>query len=282
LTRRLRFVFLSFSSLVLTGCLATNQQTPYQVAITKDKVWLAIADTDTHSFSYDPYGLTTEKDGSWGFYVLGVEKKTGQKIGPSLLRINCGSNTYSENGPHWGSPSYQQSFKPIPTGSAVALTKERICGTRWPKDNQTYYFVATGTSVPIMDIWLRGNEVRYSRGKAELIMVYNDSVAGTAYPVQATVDCENQTISEVDLTNGKPLGSPTKIIPRTGTVGAVIFDRACNPNRAFMTRIGDRPQQTPRQPTQASVRDAEQRCEALGIQRGTQPFSVCVRQLSSE
>lgn len=215
------------------------------------------------------------------FYFVAVNKQNSQILGPSVVRINCYFNSYSEDGPAWGGANYQSSFKPIPQGSGLAVTKNRICGTRWPYDNQTYYYLATNSANPPLDFWLRGNEVKYRGDKAEVLLAYNNPATGRATPVQAVVDCAKRTISEFDLLAGRYLGNEVSVQPMTGSIGAVVYDRACNTSRHYITRLQDKPVNTGVTSNITKRKEAEQRCESLGIARGTQPFSVCVKQLSA-
>jgi hypothetical protein len=279
--KRLYYFFITLICLALSGCLAVNQPNPYQNSLIQNRVWLSISDSNTLAFSYDPYSLRKEADGIWVFYLRADNKQNGQILGPNVIRINCNANSYSEDGPALGSSYYQSSFKPIPQGSALAITKERICGSRWSYDNQNYHYLATGSAAPFLGFWLRGNEVRRKGNKSEVLMAYNNPSTGTASPVQVVADCANQTISEYDLIAGKYLGNLTSIEPMTGSIGAVIYDRACNTSRNYMTQIQIKDPSHNPNARAAKIQEAEQRCESLGIARGTQPFSVCIKQLSS-
>lgn len=286
----MRYLCLALAAVALSGCLATNYSSPFQRNSVQTGIgenrgeWWLLADSQTHTFQYNPYNLTTERDGSWSFRVHTVEKSTGRTVRPSLIRINCVANTFSEDAPHFGSSEYRQSFRPIPSGGPVAQMRGRLCGTRWPIDNQTYYFLGTSSASPTTDLWIRGNRVRHDGDIAELVILYSDRATNDATPVQVIVDCKRQTIREVDFATKKPLRDPMNVTPNTNRLDAVVYDRACNESRVFITRTYDKPRPSApvAEPSQTKRLSAERRCEALGIARGTQPFSVCVQQLSSE
>jgi hypothetical protein len=279
--KRLHHFFITLICLGLSGCLAVNQPNPFQTSLIQNRVWLLISDSNTLAFSYDPYSLRKEADGIWVFYLRADNKQNGQILGPNVTRINCNANSYSEDGPALGSSYYQRSFKTIPQGSALAITKERICGSRWPYDNQIYYYLVKSSAAPFLEFWLRGNEVRRKGNKSEVLMAYNNPSTGTASPVQVVADCANQTISEYDLIAGKYLGNLLSVQPMTNSIAAVIYDRACNTSRNYMTQLRIDDPNRSQNPSATKLQEAERRCESLGIARGTQPFSVCVKQLSS-
>jgi hypothetical protein len=275
------YLCMTLICLGLSGCLAVNQPNPYQTSLIQNRVWLTISQTNTHNFSYDPYSLRKEADGIWVFYLRADHKQNGQIVGPNVTRINCNSNSFSDDGPALGNPYYHSSFKTITQGSALAITKEAICGSRWSYDNQIYYYLGTGSEAPFLGFWLRGNEVRLTGNKAEVLMAYHNPSAEKVSPVQVVADCVNNTISEYDLINGKYIGNLTSVNPMTGSIAAVIFDRACNSSRNYMKQLRVEAPSSSLQPSTAKMQEVEQRCESLGIARGTQPFSVCVKQLSS-
>lgn len=273
--------FVVLASTLLAGCLVTNQTGTWQNPLLQNRVWVLIATSNTMDFSYDPYSLYREGDGSWGLAFLGTNKINGAVSGPSSLRINCNRNSYSDNGPRWGTPGYEQAFVPIPPGSVMALVKERLCGTTWAYDKKIYHFLVSNSDKPPTDIWIRGNEVRYRGNLAELIVAYSNAATGTASPVQVTVNCTSRVLTEFDLIRGEFLGVPYTAQENTAQIGALLFDRACNERRNFMVRqYEDKQTSTQTAPSSALRRDAERRCEELGISRGTQPFNVCVTQLS--